>query len=136
LIASTHGARVYRYVNETGWCPVHRVPDAGRAFATFLESFHVFPMHHDTFEIPYSGRLLCSGEIVKNQAFRLKSALGLQFHLEMTAPLIADWIKDLNKPRQDQILRDSGQCLDKSNTLCRNVIEDFLGITGTQLMNK
>ena len=126
LIAAAHGAKVYRFINETGWFPVHRVPEADRAFLTFPESFFVFQMHGETFEVPYGGRLLCTGEGVKNQAFRLKSATGLQFHLEMTGALIADWTKDLRRSRREKILRDSEQYLAASNVLCRSVAEDFL----------
>jgi GMP synthase-like glutamine amidotransferase len=126
LIAAAHGAKVYRFINETGWFPVHRVPEADRVFSTFPESFFVFQMHGETFEVPYGGRLLCTGESVKNQAFRLKSATGLQFHLEMTAELIVDWTKDLRSSRREKILRDSEQYLAASNVLCRSVAEEFL----------
>jgi GMP synthase-like glutamine amidotransferase len=35
LMASAHGATVYRFVNETGWCTVHRAPDASKVLAGF-----------------------------------------------------------------------------------------------------
>ncbi|WAC05968.1 MAG: type 1 glutamine amidotransferase [Methanoregula sp.] len=126
LIAAAHGAKVYRFMNETGWYPVNRVPEADGIFSTFPDSLYVFQMHNETFDIPYGGRLLCTGDRVKNQAFRLKSATGLQFHLEMTDALIADWTKDLRASRRQKILRDSKRHLAESNRFCRYVAEEFL----------
>ncbi len=126
LIAAAHGAKVYRFIHETGWFPVHRAPEADRAFLTFPESFFVFQMHGETFDVPYGGRLLCTGEGVKNQAFRLKSATGLQFHLEMTRTLISDWTKNLRRSRREKILRDSVRHLAASNRLCESVAAEFL----------
>jgi len=126
LIAAAHGAKVYRFIDETGWFPVHRMPEADRVFSTFPESFFVFQMHGETFEVPYGGRLLCTGDLVRNQAFRLKSATGLQFHLEMTGALISDWTKDLRLSLREKILRDSPRYLKVSNRLCERVAEEFL----------
>lgn len=126
LIAAAHGAKVFRFVNETGWFPVERVPEADGVFSEFPDSLHVFQMHSDTFEIPYGGRPLCTGTIVKNQAFRLKTATGLQFHLEMTGALIADWTKGLRASRREKILRDSQRYLSESNRFCRQVAGEFL----------
>lgn len=127
LIAAAHGARVYRSVNEIGWCPVHRGPASDRLFDVVPDTFQVFQMHGETFEIPYGAHLLCTGTEVKNQAFRLTSALALQFHPEMTDALIADWIKGLKKPVRTKILHDSKKHLIQSNRLCRRVVRDFLG---------
>lgn len=70
-------------------------------FAGFDSEIHVFQWHGDTFEIPDKGILLASSEIYPHQAFRIKSkAYGLQFHLEATADMVADWV---NKARQDLI---------------------------------
>ena len=131
LIAAAHGARVYRSVTETGWCPVHRVPASDRLFDVFPDTFQVFQMHGETFEIPYGAHLLCTGTEVKNQAFRLTSALALQFHPEMTDALIADWIQGLKKPVRTKILNDSKKHLIQSNRLCRRVVRDFLGVGNT-----
>jgi GMP synthase-like glutamine amidotransferase len=75
LVASANGARVFRFAHETGWCRVHREPGVKGPFATFPDSLYVFQMHNETFEIPYSGNLLFTGERVRNQGFRLKAAL-------------------------------------------------------------
>ncbi|HTY60502.1 MAG TPA: type 1 glutamine amidotransferase, partial [Bacteroidota bacterium] len=126
LIASAHGGKVYRFVNETGWSPLDRVQDAAGVFASFPDRFHVFQLHGETFEIPYGGRLLATASPVRNQAFSYRNALGLQFHLEMTDGIVRDWSKDLASFKQSKIARDTPRYLAESNRLCRMVAEDFI----------
>jgi GMP synthase (glutamine-hydrolysing) len=127
LIASAYSARVYRYVNETGWSLLDRKPDAAGIFSRFPEQFHVFQLHGETFEIPHGGRLLASGSAVRNQAFSCRNALGLQFHLELTEGIIRDWSKDLRRNRREKIARDTPRYLAESNRLCEMVAEEFTG---------
>jgi len=126
LIASAHGATVYRFLNETGWYPVHSIPDAIGVFASFPKTFHVFQMHSETFHLPVGGRLQCRGDAVPYQGFRLGSALGLQFHLEMTEDLIRDWTSGEKKFLKEKIGRDSERYLETSNILCQLVAREFL----------
>ena len=126
LIASAHGATVHRFVNETGWYPVHPTPDATGVIASFSDPFHVFELHGETFHLPVKGKLQCRGDCVKNQGFLLGSALGLQFHLEMTGDLIRDWTKGERKFLQQKIGRDTERYLAESNQLCRQVAGEFL----------
>jgi GMP synthase-like glutamine amidotransferase len=62
---------------------------------------------------------------VKNQAFQLGSAIGLQFHLELTEAILRDWSRELERADQEKILRDSPQYLAESNRLCRLVADEF-----------
>jgi GMP synthase (glutamine-hydrolysing) len=126
LIASAHGAQVYQFINETGWYPVHPAKDATGVFETFPDPFYVFQMHGETFHLPVGGRLQCRGDNVVHQGFRLGSALGLQFHLEMTENLIRDWTKGERKFKKEKIERDTKYFLEKSNLLCREVAGEFL----------
>jgi GMP synthase-like glutamine amidotransferase len=130
LIASASGAPVYRYITETGWHEIGKVPENPGEntgiFAGFPEKFHVFQLHGETFAIPYGGRLLCTGEHVKNQGFRTGTCLGLQFHLEMTGELIRSWSRGLKKYDREKIARDTPRYLAGSNRLCRMVAEDFI----------
>lgn len=125
LIASAYGAKVYRYVNETGWRMLHREKDAKGIFSSFPDQFPVFQLHGETFEIPYGGRLLASGTGVRNQAFSCRNALGLQFHLELTGEIIRDWSEGLRSHQRAKIARDTPRFLAESNRLCRMVAEDF-----------
>jgi GMP synthase (glutamine-hydrolysing) len=126
LIASAHGARVYRFLNETGWYPVYSATDSTGIFASFPNSYHVFQMHSETFYLPIGGRLQCRGDQVPHQGFRLGSAIGLQFHLEMTKDLIGDWTRGERKFQKEKIRRDTERFLDRSNNLCWCVANDFL----------
>jgi len=126
LIASAYGAKVYKYVNETGWYPVHPTTDSTGVFASFPDTFCVFQMHGETFHLPVGGRLQCRGDLVPHQGFRLGSALGLQFHLEMTEGLIRDWTSGERKFQKEKIVRDTKRFLEKSNLLCREVAREFL----------
>nr|WP_320161891.1 type 1 glutamine amidotransferase [uncultured Methanoregula sp.] len=127
LIASAHGAKVFRFAKETGWHPLSRAGRADGAFAAFPDQFHVFQLHGETFEIPYRGRLLAYGNRVRNQAFSCRNALGLQFHLELTGEIIRNWSKDLSAYQQSVIARTTPRYLAESNRLCRLVAENFVG---------
>ena len=126
LISSAHGASVYPSINETGWYPVHPTTDATGVFASFPDSYHVFQMHGETFHLPTDGKLQCRGKRVLNQGFRLGSAVGLQFHLEMTKDLIRDWTSGQREFTKEKIRRDTDRYLKRSNNLCREVANEFL----------
>jgi len=97
LLADVLGARVYRNRHkEIGWFPVHLTPQVASAtlFADFPESFPAFHWHGETFDIPSGARHLGRSEACENQAFEYRgTALGLQFHLEVTPSAIQALIK-------------------------------------------
>jgi GMP synthase-like glutamine amidotransferase len=126
LIASAFGAKVYPYVNETGWHQIRCDHTVDGVFRQFPETFPVFQLHGETFEIPYGGRLACTGSRVKNQAFVFRNALGLQFHLELTEEKIRTWSRDLNRYQRDKIARETPRYLSESTRLCRLIAEDFV----------
>jgi len=126
LIASAFGARVYPYRQETGWCHLTREPVREGIFSRFPAQFHVFQLHGETFDLPPDARLLCTGETVKNQAFSYKSALGLQFHLELTDALVRELTDDMDTSTKDTIRAQTLHYLADSNRLCRMIAEDFI----------
>lgn len=78
MIASAFGAAIRRNPQkEIGWFPV--IWNDGHA-----EPINAFHWHGETFDIPKQAVALAHSEACKNQAFRLGSALALQFHLEAT----------------------------------------------------
>jgi hypothetical protein len=87
----------------------------------------VFQFHGDTFDLPPEGTLLATGSVVPHQALAVGSAVGFQFHVEMTAPLIRDWIANLSPDHQRRILEDTGRFLPESHRLCRRIAGLFLG---------
>jgi len=88
LLARAAGAEVRKNpVMEIGGYEV-RLTDAGKKdtlFKNFPGTFPVFHWHGDTFDIPQGAELLVTGEKCKNQAFRYKNSVALQFHLEVTS---------------------------------------------------
>jgi GMP synthase-like glutamine amidotransferase len=94
LLARLLGATVRKNpVMEIGAYPVH-LTAAGRSdplFQGFPKAMPVFHWHGDTFDIPPWGLRLATGQDCANQAFRMGSAVGLQFHLEVTAEEAGSW---------------------------------------------
>ncbi|MGA2105313.1 MAG: type 1 glutamine amidotransferase [Methanoregula sp.] len=127
LIASAFGARVYPFRRETGWCRLKRVPGSTGFTAGFPKTFRVFQLHGETFDLPSGATLLCTGDVVKNQAFVYKTAIGLQFHLELDEVIIRDWTRELDLEIRERIIRETPAALPKSNWLCRMVAGAFLG---------
>ena len=54
-------------------------------------SFAALQWHGDTFDLPDGATLLASSPAYPNQAFRYERAYGLQFHLEVSRELAAEW---------------------------------------------
>ena len=98
LIAKALGAGVYpNATKEIGWAPV-TFTEAARLdplFAGLSGPETVFHWHGDTFELPARAELLASSAACRNQAFRAGDRIyGLQFHLEVTPAMIAQWCEE------------------------------------------
>lgn len=95
LIARALGAPVYRNpVKEVGWFDIHPTETAAAdpLFAALNQTETVFHWHSETFDLPPDATLLAYSGACRNQAFRLGAAVyGMQFHLEITPEMIADW---------------------------------------------
>ncbi len=95
LLAKALGARVYKNpVKEIGWYMLEWLPAAGDdpLFARHGTAT-AFQWHGDTFDLPRGAILLATCSSCQNQAFRWgTNAYGLQFHIEMTAAMIDDWL--------------------------------------------
>jgi GMP synthase-like glutamine amidotransferase len=100
LIARALGAAVRRNpASEIGWYDLHFTEAAAgdRLFhGLFRET--VFHWHGETFDLPPGAELMASSARCRNQAFRIGEAVSaLQFHLEVTPEMIADWcVQDEN----------------------------------------
>lgn len=74
---------------EIGYMPIFPIADPNNPL-TGLE--YVYHWHGEGFEIPQSATLLAKGDRFANQAFRYgTTAYGLQFHPEITRPMIERW---------------------------------------------
>jgi len=95
LIARSLGADVHRNAeNEIGWFDIEFTEGAVRdpLFAGIPGPATVFHWHSDTWELPPGAELLAQSQACRNQAFRAgRNIYGLQFHLEVTPAMIADW---------------------------------------------
>ena len=66
--------------------------EADPLFAGIPSPFSTFQWHHDSFDLPDTAALLASSPACPHQAFRIGShAWGLQFHPEVTEPIIRAW---------------------------------------------
>jgi len=93
LIAKALGARVHPGdCMEIGWYPV-----STRATHPLLDglpnSFEAFHWHGETFELPAGAVLLFGNDRYAHQGFAIGPHLGLQFHVEMEAGLVREWVQ-------------------------------------------
>lgn len=97
LIAKALGARVYRnHSKEIGWFPLHwtEAAKSDPLFAGFPDSEMIFQWHGETFDLPSASEWLAFSDACRHQAFRFgRNVYGLQFHLEVTPDMIADWCR-------------------------------------------
>ena len=94
LLAGALGARVYPGDEaEVGLLPVELAEAAARdpVFSVAPPSFPTLQWHGDTFDLPEGATLLASSPAYSSQAFVYKRAYGLQFHLEVSPELAAEW---------------------------------------------
>ncbi len=96
LLAHALGARIGRVATpEIGWYPVQATAEGlnDRVIAPLGASMPVFQWHGCHFEVPDGAVHLARSAQCEQQAFRWgENAYGLQFHLEMDAPLIERWL--------------------------------------------
>ena len=124
MIASAFGQEVRKGVRETGW---HSVNGCGGDWnQLFPETFPVFHWHEETFNLPQEATLLVQGDAIRNQAFRLGSAVGVQFHPEVTDEIVSFWAKDLPPPERDQVISESGKHLGGNRERCCSLIDAFV----------
>jgi len=92
LLARALGAAVHRgHGTELGFAPVTvGAPDP--VLSPLGPRPTVLHWHSDAADLPFGATLLAATTTTPVQAFRAGSALGLQFHLEMTDTLLAEWL--------------------------------------------
>jgi GMP synthase (glutamine-hydrolysing) len=104
LIARAMGSKVYpNGIKEIGWYPLELTPAAAddRLFAGCGPDLTVFQWHGDTFDLPTGAIHLAQSPLCRNQAFRIEpSTYGLQFHIEMTADMVEDWLTESINSRE------------------------------------
>jgi len=94
LLAKALGAKVRRnHTREIGNFEIGLTEEGleDPLFKGFTHTFPALEWHGDTFEIPEEAVKLAESELCSTQAFRFKNAYGLQFHLETTPGMLAEW---------------------------------------------
>jgi GMP synthase (glutamine-hydrolysing) len=94
LLAASLGASVAPGPQpEVGVLPVTPTAQAAGdpVFAAAPASFPAFHWHGDTYELPPGAVRLARSELYEQQAFVFARAYALQFHLEVTRALVAEW---------------------------------------------
>lgn len=97
LLAKAAGAKVYKGgAKEIGWYKVKQTT-AGvqeKLLFGFPAEYTVFQWHGDTFDLPPDAVNLASSELFPNQFIKVGNcAFGVQFHLEVTEPMVSQWLK-------------------------------------------
>ncbi len=89
MIAKFLGAPVRAHpqsLTEIGYHPIAPVSSNAANWPT-----SVYQWHCEGFDLPHGAEALARGEVFENQAFQYDSAVGLQFHPEMTLAMINRW---------------------------------------------
>jgi len=101
LIAKTFGAKIYSGPKkEIGFYNDLKISSDSTFFSGFQNPFTVFHWHGDTFDLPQGALRLASSEHYPNQAFQYKSAIGLQFHLEVNEDMVNLWLDNTEEKLQ------------------------------------
>jgi GMP synthase (glutamine-hydrolysing) len=94
LLACSLGSKLQpRAAPEVGLLPVDLTTEATEdpVFAGLPQRFMTLQWHSDTFELPVGAQHLGYSPVCPNQAFRIRNAYGLQFHLEISPTMIREW---------------------------------------------
>lgn len=129
LIAKAFGARVYRGPKkEIGFYNDLVLDGNSSLFSGFKNPFTVFHWHGDTFDLPDGATRLAHSAMYQNQAFQIRSAVGLQFHLEVNEEMVNLWLdktqENLKKTpyiNPDKIRSD----IDENISIVKNNMENF-----------
>jgi len=96
LIAKAFGARVYKgSKKEIGFYNDIEFDNTSqsRIFKGITSPALVFHWHGDTFDLPENAIRLAHSNDYENQAIKIGSAIGIQFHLEVDGPTIRLWLE-------------------------------------------
>ncbi|MGK9231654.1 type 1 glutamine amidotransferase [Inquilinus limosus] len=96
LLARALGGTVRRHhTPEVGFTAIEATAasEADPLLRGFVPLPRLMHWHYDTFDLPAGATLLATNAVCPNQAFTAGPGLyGLQFHLEVTAPIVEGWV--------------------------------------------
>ena len=103
------GGKVYPgNLKEIGWHDIEITENGSRDIFNGIATLKntVFQWHGDTFELPESAIILAKSDTYV-QAFRIKTAIVIQFHIELYESMIDEWIRVYSKEVSDLNLDQS-----------------------------
>jgi len=105
---------------QIGWHPITLSEYAKDQFKNnrLLEDFFAFEWHGDTFSLPDGALPLFNGGCIKNQGFVHKNCLALQFHLEITKPMVNKWVE-----KYAHCLKKTSECTQSKEQILENIDE-------------
>lgn len=98
--------------------------------------FTTFQWHHDSFDIPAGGVVLATSAACPHQAFRVgECAWGLQFHPEVTEPIIRDWSAwdETTRVKTAELVAAFSHIEEKYRSTSRILIENFISAPSATL---
>jgi len=129
LIAKTFGAKVYKGpTKEIGFYHDLMFSNDSKLFGGFKNPFTVFHWHGDTFDLPTGATRLALSENYLNQAFQYKSAIGLQFHLEVNEQMVNLWLDKTEEKLQQITYIDPQKIrsdIDENISIVKSNMENF-----------
>jgi len=133
LIAESMGGKVYPgNLKEIGWHDIEITENGSRDIFNGISAFKnkVFQWHGDTFHLPESAIILAKSDTYI-QAFRINTAIGIQFHIEVNESMIEEWIRVYSKEIKDlklekkNIIPQQKQQTTNLHILCKLVYNNF-----------
>jgi len=135
LLAKAAGSRVYKGSRkEIGWYRVELTDDGmSDIFNGLKKNIIVFQWHGDTYDLPKDAITLAKSELYPVQAFKVGSAVGIQFHLEVSRGMVMDWIKQYSSELEsvrsyinvDDIIAGLGANVNALNEYTRILYQNF-----------
>jgi len=133
LIAQAIGGKVYKgSKKEIGWSTVEinstGLVDLFRGINT--QKIKAFQWHGDLYDLPPNAAIMASSKLC-TQAFRFGSAIGIQFHLEITDDMIRRWAEEYAKELQCERIEPKDLFVQKDHELrelrerCKTVYSNF-----------
>ncbi|NWG37352.1 type 1 glutamine amidotransferase [Nitrososphaera sp.] len=134
LIAQAAGGHVFKGARkEIGLFDVSLSGEGKKGLFAGLESpMKVFQWHGDTYELPKEAEVLAYSDLYP-QAFKIGSAYGIQFHLEVDRPMVESWIKEYDSEVRAEKL-DRAKVAPKASEIerlverCQKVYRNFVKI--------
>jgi len=112
LIAKAFGASIYHGTKkEIGFFDDLKLENKNMSdlFTGFNNPFTAFHWHEETFTLPQNAIRLVHSSDYPNQAFKIGTAVGLQFHLEVDELMINSWLANthhVSQNEKEKILND------------------------------